>query len=163
MVFCRQPAVKIRKVLSPDHFSLVLFSGSESLYWNASKGYVHVIIRIPVLRTFLRLWLMIFLLSFYWQLPWEYLPLNLCFLAYSVLQYRYPALFSSILAQTRMFGHCYLIWIQSPLAASFWSFVILNVYAEGQPITEAAVSCSKEVLTSHLTCSWHGNPVVAGL
>ena len=47
--------MKIRKVLSPDHFSLVLFSGSESLYWYASKGYVHVIIRIPVLRTFLRL------------------------------------------------------------------------------------------------------------
>lgn len=132
--------MKIMKVLSPDHFPLILFSGSESLYWNASKGYVHVIIRIPVLRTFLRLWLMIFLLSFNWQLPWEYLPLNLCFLACSVLQYRYPALLSSFLAQSRMFGHCYLIWIQSPLAASSQSFVILNVHAEGQPKTEAAVS-----------------------
>ena len=47
--------MKIMKVLSPDHVPLILFSGSESLYWNASKGYVHVIIRIPVLRTFLRL------------------------------------------------------------------------------------------------------------
>ena len=47
--------MKIRKDLDTDHFSFFLFSGSESPYWNASMGYVHVVIRIQVLRTFLRI------------------------------------------------------------------------------------------------------------
>lgn len=145
--------MKITKVLSPDHFPLILFSGSESLYWNASKGYVHVIIRIPVLRAFLRLWLMIFLLSFNWQLPWEYLPLNLCFLACSVLQYRYPALLSSFLAQSRMFGHCYLIWIQSPrlhpVRVLWYSVFTRRVSQKLKQLSPAQRKCL--LLTWHVT------------
>lgn len=44
--------MKIRKVLDPDHFSLILFYGSELFsHWNASVGYVHIVLKIQVPRT----------------------------------------------------------------------------------------------------------------
>lgn len=47
--------MKIRKVLNSEHFSFIVSSDSESPYWNARMGYVHVLLRIQVLRTFIRI------------------------------------------------------------------------------------------------------------
>lgn len=43
--------MKIRRALDPEHFSFIVFSGSESPYWNVSTGYVHIVMGIQANRT----------------------------------------------------------------------------------------------------------------